>query len=254
MLGHAAEEREGALLRRLKGVTRGSRPGRFGFVVGEERAKQRAMAVVARVSHGPALAGEVRALAEAGADAIEIAVRDGGVGSGRSPAMGTDPGASRNAVASTMREAIAAMTIPCGVFIAAGTDNWSAVLDVEGLDWVHVPPEAPARLLAAKEITRLVSLVPDMPPGRLAGLPGLKADVLVVDDPTQHGPFTAETLLVLCAIEAATQKPVLVGNSLGLEPDDVKVLHDHGVDGVLVTGGVDVVRAFMEAADKLSAL
>jgi hypothetical protein len=246
MLGHAAEEREGALLRRLKGVTRGSRPGRFGFVVGEERAKQRAIAIVARVSYGSALIGEVRALAEAGVDGIEIAVR--------SPATRTGSGALRDAVASTMREAIATMTIPCGVFIAAGTDDWSAVLDVEGLDWVHVPLEAPARLLAAKEITRLISLVPDMPPGRLAGLPGLKADVLVVDDPAQHGPFTAETLLVLCAVEAATQKPVLVGSSLGLEPDDVKVLRDHGVDGVLVTGGVDVVRAFMEAADKLSAL
>ena len=246
MLGHAAEEREGALLRRLKGVTRGSRPGRFGFVVGEERAKQRAMAVVARVSHGPELASEVRALAEAGVDAIEIAVR--------SPATRTGSGALRDAVVSTMREAIAAVTIPCGVFIAAGTDDWSAVLDVAGLDWVHVPPEAPARLLAAKEITRLVSLMPDMPPGRLAGLPGLKADVFVVDDPAQGGLFTAETLLVLCAVEAATQKPVLVGSGLGLEPDDVKVLHDHGVDGVLVTGGVDVVRAFMEAADKVSAL
>ncbi|HKC74470.1 MAG TPA: hypothetical protein VKF37_09750, partial [Chloroflexota bacterium] len=60
MLGHVAEEREGALLRRLKGVTRGSRPGKFGFVVGEERAKQRAMAIVARVSYGSALVGEVR--------------------------------------------------------------------------------------------------------------------------------------------------------------------------------------------------
>ncbi|HKC73131.1 MAG TPA: hypothetical protein VKF37_02890 [Chloroflexota bacterium] len=117
-----------------------------------------------------------------------------------------------------------------------------------------MPPEAPARLLAAKEITRLVSLTPAMPPGRLAGLPGLKSDVFVVDDPTPGGPFTADTLLVLCAIEAATQKPVLVGSSLGLGPEDVKVLHDHGVDGVLVTGGVDVVRAFMEAADKVSAL
>jgi hypothetical protein len=246
MLVHAAEEREGALLRRLKGVTRGSRPGRFGFVVGEERAKQRAMAIVARMSYGAALVGEVRAMAEAGVDGIEIAVR--------SPAVRTGSGAHRDAVASTMREAIAAVTIPCGVFIAAGTDDWSAVLDVAGLDWVHVPPEAPARLLAAKEITRLVSLVPDMPPGRLAGLPGLKADVFVVDDPAQHGPFTADTLLVLCATEAATQKPVLAGSGLGLEPDDVKVLHDHGVNGVLVTGGVDVVRAFMEAADKLSAL
>jgi thiazole synthase ThiGH ThiG subunit len=93
-----------------------------------------------------------------------------------------------------------------------------------------------------------------MPPGRLAGLPGLKADVFVVDDPAQGGPLTADTLLVLCAIEAATQKPVLVGSGLGLGPGDVKVLHDHGVDGVLVTGGVDVARAFMEAAEALSAL
>src|SRR2546421_10296873 len=91
MLGHAAEEREGALLRRLKGVTRGTRPGRFGFVVGEERAKQRAMAVVARVSYGPALVGEGRALAKAGGDGIEIAVRDGVEGSRRSPAAGPGP-------------------------------------------------------------------------------------------------------------------------------------------------------------------
>src|SRR5438105_10690989 len=103
MLVHVAEEREGALLRRLKGVTRATRPGRFGFVVGEERAQQRALAVVARVSYGPALVGEVRALAKAGVDAIEIAVRDGEAGSGRSPAKGPDPGALRDAVAGTVR-------------------------------------------------------------------------------------------------------------------------------------------------------
>src|SRR2546421_2409904 len=68
MLGHVAEEREGALLRRLKGVTRGSRPGRFGFVVGEERAKQRAMAVVGRGRYGSAVGGGGRAPAEAGGD------------------------------------------------------------------------------------------------------------------------------------------------------------------------------------------
>src|SRR5437763_1209894 len=144
MLVPGPEEREGALLRRLKGVARGARPGRFGFVAGEERAKQRAMAVVARVSHGPELAGEVRALAEAGVDAIEIAVRDGGTDDRRSQATSTGRGAPGDAVASAMREAIAAVTIPCGVFIAAGRDNWSAVLDVDGLDWVHLPPEAPA--------------------------------------------------------------------------------------------------------------
>src|SRR5918911_3202020 len=104
MLGHAAEEREGALLRRLKGVTRGSRPGRFGFVVGEERAKQRAMAVVARVSYGSALGGEGRALAEAGVDGIEVAMR--------SPATRAGSGALRDAAASTTREAIAAAVIP----------------------------------------------------------------------------------------------------------------------------------------------
>src|SRR5947209_6906299 len=145
MLGHTAEEREGALLRRLKGVTRGARPGRFGFVAGEESAKRRALVVVARVTYGPALAGEVRALAEAGVDGIEIAVRGDGVADlMRSPAMGAGRAALHDAVAGTLREAMAAVNVPCGIFIAGGKEDWSAVLDVEGLDWVHVPPEAPA--------------------------------------------------------------------------------------------------------------
>src|SRR5205814_8442316 len=127
---------------------------------------------------------------------IEIAVSGDGVADlMRSPAMGAGRAALHDAVAGTLREAMAAVNVPCGIFIAGGKEDWSAVLDVEGLDWVHVPPEAPARLLAGKEVTRLISLTPAMPPGRLAGLPGLKADVLVVDDPAQGGPFTADTLL-----------------------------------------------------------
>jgi hypothetical protein len=254
MLGHASEEREGALLRRLKGVARGARPSGFGFVAGEEGTKRRALVVVARVPYGPALAREVRAVAETGVDGIEIVLREGLMGSTPSPAISSGRSAPPDAVTGTLREAMAAVSVPCGVFLAGSKEEWSAVLDVDGLDWVHLPPEAPARLLAAKEITRLISLVPDMPPARLAGLPGLRADVLVLDDPGQGGPFTADTLLALCAVEAATQKRVLAASGLGLGPDDVKVVHDHGVDGVLVTGGVDLVRAFIDATEGLSAL
>ena len=49
MLGHGSEEREGALLRRLKDAGQGSRPGKFGFSTGEAGAKRRDVVVVARV-------------------------------------------------------------------------------------------------------------------------------------------------------------------------------------------------------------
>ena len=75
MLGHGSEEREGALLRRLKEAGQGSRPGKFGFATGEAGAKRRDVVVVARVEHGPSLADDMRAVADAGAEAIEVVIR-----------------------------------------------------------------------------------------------------------------------------------------------------------------------------------
>lgn len=228
MPGHTDDEREGALLRRFKAAGHGARPAGFGFVTrAEESAKHRPLLVVARVAQGPNLAAEARALAEAGADGIEIVVRGG-----------TD----------SIKEAIAAVEIPCGAYLARGVDAAPAV---EGLDWIHMGLEAPARLLAVEKLTRLVSVPPSLPPGRLGGLGALKAEVIVVDG-SADGVLTIEALLSLRTIEATTKQPLLISSSLGLAPGDVTVLHEHGVEGVLVEGGAAEVRAYVAAMEELA--
>lgn len=222
------DEREGALLKRFKTAGQGGRPASFGFMTkaeAEQAARARAMVVVARVAQGPNLAAEARALVEAGADGIEIVVR---------------------ASASGLKDAISALEAPCGVYLAGGAE----APDMEGLDWIHVGLEAPARLLAVEKVTRIVGVPLALPPGRLGGLGALKAEILVVED-SANGVLTVETLLTLRAIEASTKQPLLVATSLGLVPDDMQVLHDHGVDGVLVTGGVEDVRAYIAAIDAI---
>lgn len=238
MLRGTHEEREGALLRRIKGAGQSGKSGSFGFVTGAESgAKRRAMTVVARIEHAQRVADDIRRFIAAGVDGVEIAART--------------PDDIR-----TLAEALAGSDIPYGVYIAGGDGVDPVTLARnDGLDWLHVGAEAPARLISDKgpggKKTRLVEASPDMPPGRLAGLAGLQADVVVVDRPAATGPFTVDTLLALRTIESTTRAPILAGTSLGILPDDVAVLQDSGVDGVLVTGGPSAVEAFVAAIEEL---
>lgn len=223
------EERDGALLRRLKNVGHGSHAGRFGFMTGDEGARRRAMVVVARVKNGASLQAEIGALVEAGADAVEIMTgREG---------------------ASNLAGSIQGLAVPCGLFV--GDDGLGAAPDLSGLDWIHVDASAPARLLGGKGPTRLVGVSPALPPGRTTGLAGLKAEALVVDGAGHGGSLTLEDLMALGTFEIATKLPLLVGSGLGLTPQDVAVLHDHGVEGVLLNGDAAVVSAFVKAIESL---
>ncbi len=245
MLRGTGEEREGALLRRIKGAGQASKTGGFGFVTGAESgAKRRAMTIVARIDGVERVGDDVRRLIAAGVDGIEVAART--------------PEDIR-----ALAEALADADIPYGVYVAVSEgshlEDVASLTGVAGLDWIHVTTEAPARLLAdktgkdadGKGKTRLVGVSPDMPPGRLAGVAGLKADLVVVDRPAATGPFTVDTLLALRTIQGATRGPVLAGTSLGILPDDIQVLHDNDVAGVLVTGGPAAAEAFIEAIEKL---
>lgn len=232
MLKYTGDEREGALLRRLKEAGSGARPGGFGFATGEDSgARRRRMVVVARVVHAPRMIDDVQALVRAGAEAIEIAPREPGLYGG-------------------IAEAIAAAGVPCGLFID-GAGDWARLLEIEGVDWVHLGPDAPARLLAGKGATRLVGLVINTPPGRVPGLAALKAEAVVVDGAGANEALTLDTLLALRTIQGATQRPVLAGAGLGLSPADAQVLHDHGVEGLLLTGGAASLQTFVAAVETL---
>src|SRR5579862_7025095 len=114
------EERDGALLRRLKDIGHGSHAGRFGFVTGDEGARRRPMVVVARVKSGASLRSEIGALVEAGADAVEIVAGRDGV--------------------SGLAGSIQGLGVPCGLFV--GGDSLGAAPDLSGLDWLHVDASA----------------------------------------------------------------------------------------------------------------
>jgi len=236
MLKGTHEEREGALLKRIKSAGQTSKAGGFGFVTGADGgAKRRAMTVVARLDDTERVSDDIRRLVAAKVDGIEIAARG--------------PQDVR-----ALAEALTGADIPYGVYIAASADA-SALAAIEGLDWVHVTADAPARLLADEEKghgpTRLVDVSPDMPLGRLAGVAGLKADLVVVDRVAARGPFNVDMLLALRTIQGVTRGLVLAGTNLGLLPDDIQVLHDNDIAGVLVSGGPTTVEAFIEAIERL---
>lgn len=231
MPGHASEERDGALLRRLKEVGSGSRAGRLGFMAGADGSRRRALVLVARLMQSPGLAGEMRALVAAGVDAVEIVPRAGGA---------------------ELAATIAAAGVPCGLLITPdAARNDAGLLEIDGLDWIHVGLSAPARYLAAEGVTRLIEVAPDMPPGRLSGLAGLKAEAIVVEAPAGGGDFTVDALTAICAIQAATKRPALAIGGSGLAPRDAAVLREHSVEGVLVTGGMEAVRAWSRAIEEL---
>ncbi len=227
MLGHTDDEREGALLRRLKEAGRAGSSGRMGFATGGGDAKHRPVIVVARTVDGTGLRGRIAALAEAGADAVEIEVH------GRAGDLD-----------------IGDAGVPCGLYVSDRTTG-DVLASMDGFDWLHLNPTAPARLLAGRTVTRLVSISPDLPTGRLPGLLGLQADIVVIEGAAPTAALTVETLLAIGTIQGATKRPSIVGANLGITPDDVAVLHEHGADGLVVAGEADTVRAFVRAVEAL---
>jgi len=234
------DEREGALLRRLKESGQPRKSSLIGFSTGlDGGAKKRAMVVVARVVYGPTLKGDVEAVFTAGADAVEIVI-----GADSTPDLTILGGALSN------REK------PCGIYFAGSTAvDLDALAGAGPVDWLHVALGAPARLLHGKGPTRLVSISPDLAPNRLPGLPSLKTDVVVIEGGAQSSipSLTLDAFLALRTIQSAAKGPVLVGPGLGLVPDDAALLLDHGVEGILVDAGADAapLGAWIAAIDAL---
>jgi hypothetical protein len=229
MLKHDTDDRDGALMRRLKDLPSvgGSRTGRFGFATGGPETRKRPMLVLARITSSSTLKADLTALVEAGVDAVEIEA------SGQTSGLTT---------------ALTEIKVPCGLRLGSGATGTVATA---GLDWITVGLDTAARFLGLPEVTRVVEVTPDLPPGRLGGLGALKAEIIAVAAPRRAESLSVDTLLVVGAIEAATRRPVLVDASLGLTPDDVKILYEQGVDGVIVDGTVEQVRAYASAVEAL---
>lgn len=229
MLKHDDNDRDGALMRRLKDLPggSGSRTGRFGFATGGPETRKRPMLVLARIASSSTLKADLAALIEAGVDAVEIEA------SGQMSSLST---------------ALADVKVPCGLRLGPGATGTVATA---GLDWITVGLGTAARYLGLPDVTRVVEVPPDLPPGRIGGLGALKAEIIAVAAPRTAESLSVDTLLVVDAIEAATRRPVLVDASLGLAPEDVKILHEQGLDGVIVGGTAEQVRAYVSAVEAL---
>ena len=230
MLRQVTDEHEGALLRRLKSAGQSGRMARIGFATGDADARRRALVIVARITQRPDLADGLRALVEVGAEAVEIVPRTGG---------------------GSVADIVNGAGVPCGLVLAADSETGGAELaDTAGLDWIHLISSAPAQYLTHTQVNRLVDVVPDMQPGRLSGLGGLKIDAVVISGSGDQAIFTVDTLTAVTAVQTATKGPVLLGQGLGLLPRDAGVLVQHGIEGIIVDG-VDTVRAWAREIDRL---
>ncbi len=234
------DEREGALLRRLKESGQPRKTTSIGFSTGlDGGTKKRAVVVVARVGYGPTLATDVEAAFTAGAEAVEIVI-----GTGSTPNL------------AVLGDALSKGERPLGVYFTGFTDvDLDALTGAGPVDWLHVALDAPARLLYGKGPTRMVSISPDLAPNRLPGLPSLKTDVVVIEGGAQSSisSLTLDAFLALRTIQGAAKGPVLIGPGLGLVPADAALLLDHGVEGVLIDAGADTasLSAWIAAIDAL---
>lgn len=220
------DEREGALLRRLKEAGQPRKTTSIGFSTGMGAGnKKRAIVVVARVAYSPTLGAAVEAALTGGADAVEIAL---------GPDSAADP--------TVLGAALTGRDKPCGVYFAGGVNaDLDALIDAGPIDWLHLALDAPAHLLHGKGPTRAVSISLDLAPNRLPGLPNLKTDLVVIEGGAGDASpsLTLDAFLALRTIQSAAKGPVLVGPGLGLLPGDAALLLDHNVEGVLVDVDVD---------------
>lgn len=105
-----------------------------------------------------------------------------------------------------------------------------------GGDFVVFPPDSPVSAVPRdSETGKVLQVEPSQSEGLLRAAADLPVDaVLITDDAKGEGPLTWQRLMVLQRTASLLSKPLLVAAPPGLSADELKLLWDTGVDGVVI--------------------
>ncbi|HVA88289.1 MAG TPA: hypothetical protein VNL71_00460 [Chloroflexota bacterium] len=210
----SAPKRPSKLLEALRDRSHTGGAGRLGFGAHSAGPKRRLVLVA---SIAVADLARLAAVAEAGADGIEVQVRS-----------------ARELRAVT--EATAGLGIPLG--IALGGDIVADLDPTEvatGIDWIRLSLAAGMAPLNWEKPARFMTIPPDLDVRRAPALNLLEIDAVVIEaHGSNQGSLTIGDLLPLAMLGEILKKPLLMHGAIGFGPALAGVAEQCGANGLLV--------------------
>ncbi len=120
-------------------------------------------------------------------------------------------------------------------------------------EFVVFPASSPLSLLEGKEPGRVISIDPAIHEGLLRAVNDLPVDAVLADKPAKDC-LDCYDLLVYQRFAAVLAKPLLVWTPAPLTPNELELLWDAGVDGIVVEtvpGRPELIREVRETIDKM---
>jgi hypothetical protein len=122
---------------------------------------------------------------------------------------------------------------------------------MEGMDFVVFTPEIPAIIAGDEKTGRVMAVDASLEMGLLKALEDLPIDALFIADEGARAQVVNWQYLMLCRrLSAISDKPVLASVSPDVNQEELQMLWDAGMDGVVVagktTGGLKKLRLLID--------
>jgi len=110
---------------------------------------------------------------------------------------------------------------------------------MEGIDYVILTPEMPVTMARDEKIGKVMAVEASLEMGLLRALENLPLDALFITGEGAQTPAVTWQYLMLCrCLSAISGKPVLAAVAPDISRDELQMLWDAGVSGVVVAGRV----------------
>lgn len=126
--------------------------------------------------------------------------------------------------------------IPLGVTLSEGSSESIAKIVDSGCDFVVFSPRAPAGILDAEGIGKILEVKPNLEPGLARAIDdlALSVDGVLIAEDEEKPYLTIEQLLVCQRFAALLDKPLLMPLSSSVSAEQIHSLWRVGVDGVVI--------------------
>jgi hypothetical protein len=178
----------------------------------------------------------MKALAQAGADGIEVLVRS-------------------EADLKEVRAALPESTVPLGLVLDPAS-GWlpSSAAELPDIDWIRLWLGTNASVLAWEKPARFMTIPEDLELRRVPAFNTLEIDAVVIDGAwAQTGDLSIEDALRIASLGDIFKKPVFLNVGKGLPAELVSVAKECGVNGLLyqveVDSAVEAVTAFIKSLE-----
>ncbi len=207
-------KRPSKLLDALRGRAQAGGSGRLGFGASREEVKRRLTLVASLTAFDR---GAVRAVAQAGADGVEVTV-------------------TRREELAALGELVGDLGIPVGVILnaAGGWDDLRVAVEAAGIDWMRFSLKTTALSLTWEKPARFITIPEDLEPRRVPALNVLEVDAVVIEGSGVHqGGMRIEDALRLAMLGELCKKPLFLDTGLDRSPDLAAIAEQCGINGLV---------------------